>query len=354
MLVHARPVVFLLLLNMLVFQIPTALGATLQIEAKSSIVLGVQPLGYPAAMIGALIGRDAVLKQQLARRGYSLILIPFRKGNDMVDLVGNRVDAGLLGDMPTIRLAARTDICVVGLAKQTFSSVVGRKVTLLAQLKGKRVGYAEGSSAHHTLLQALAAAGLNEGNLTLVPVEIDAMPEELEAGRIDAFSAWEPATSLALAGNPGARVLFRGVSSDYFVLTRGLVQRDPEAALEVVAGFVRALVWMRKGSANLEKAAGWAKKDGEALSGTTSKLSLSQAADITRREILDIPSAPAILRRTGEKPPLSEEFNFLKSLGKIPANSEQQRLDQAFQYRGLQLVLKSPRRYRLGEFNYQP
>ena len=351
---HARSVSCLLMLGLLVVRLPAAHGAAVPGKARNGIVVGVQPLGYPAAMIGALIGRDGILKQQLARRGYTLTTAPFRKGNDMVDLVGSRLDAAILGDMPTIRVAVKTDICAVGLAKQTFSSVVGRKVTLLAQLKGKRVGYAEGSSAHSTLLQALAGAGLTDRDLTLVPVEIDAMPGALEAGRIDAFSAWEPAISLALAGDPEARILFRGLSSDYFVLSRELVRRDPGAALEVTAGFIRALAWMRKSAANLELAALWARKDGEALSGTASKLALSQAGEITHRDILDIPSAPAIIRRPGEKPPLSDEFSFLKNLGKIPKNAEQQRLQQAFAYDGLQRVLKSPRRYRLGDFSYRP
>ena len=346
--------VLLLWLALLLLASTAAQGAAAPGKARKGIEVGVQPLGYPAAMIGAVIGRDAILKQQLARRGYSFTPVPFRKGNDMVDLFGSRLDAGLLGDMPTIRLAVKTDVCAVGLVKQTFSSVVSYKVTLLAQLKGKRVGYSEGSSAHHTLLQALASVGLTDRDLTLVPVEIDAMPGALEAGRIDAFAAWEPAVSIALASAPEARILFRGVSSDYFVLSRELVQRDPEAALEVVAGFVRALSWMRKSAANVELAAVWAKKDGEALSGRPSRLALSQAVEIAHRDILDVPSAPAILRRSVGKPPLTDEFSFLKSLGKIPKNTELQRLHDAFAYDGLQRVLKSPRRYRLAEFDYQP
>lgn len=354
MLFHVRCRSLLLFLGLLLAHSPLASGAAMPGKARGAIEVGVQPLGYPAAMIGAVLGRDAILRRELERRGYSLKFVPFRKGNDMVGLIGNRLSAGLLGDMPTITLAAKKDIVAVGLAKQTFSSVVSRKVTLLARLKGKRVGYAEGSSAHHTLLQAISSVGLTDRDLTLVPLEIDAMPQALQSGDIDAFSAWEPATTLALGSAPEARVLFRGVSSDYFVLSGELAKRDPEAALDLVAGFVRALTWMRKSAANIEQAALWARKDGEALSGATSRLALSQAAEIAHREILDVPSAPAILRRPGDKPPLSGQFEFLKSLGKIPRDTDQQRLDHVFAYDGLQRVLKSPRRYRLGEYVYQP
>lgn len=282
------------------------------------------------------------------------MLFPFKKGNDMVDLMGTRIQAAILGDMPTIRSAEKTGICIVGLSKQTFTSIVSRNVTLLANLKGKRIGFAEGSSAHHTLLQALASVGLSEREVALVPVGIEAMPDVLEAGSIAAFAGWEPAPSIALARNPQSRILFKGLSTDYFVLSRDFASHHPEAALEVVAAFYRAIAWLRKSTANIELAADWARKDAEALSGTPSKLTNGQAIDIARKEILDIPSAPVILRRPGEKPRLADEFSFLKAQGKIPANADLQRLQSAFDYDGLQRVLKSPRRYRLNEYRYLP
>jgi len=354
MLPQLHRLTFLICLGVLMGSVNLVQGATVPNQTPKVIKVGVQPLGYPAAMIGALLGRDAILKRELARHGYSLTTVPFRKGNDMVELVGTSIDAAMLGDMPTIRLVAKAEIRVVGLVKQTFSSIVSRKVTLLSQLKGKRIGFAEGSSAHHTLLQALAGAGLSDRDVKLVPLEIDAMPDALETGRIDAFAAWEPAPAIAQARNPENRVLFRGVSSDYFVLSGDFCSRHPEAALDVVAGFVRAISWMRKSTANAERAALWAKKDGEAFSGTASKLAVSQAVEIARREILDVPSAPAMLRRPGEKPRLMDELGFLKSLGKIPAHTDPKRLQSAFDYQGLQQVLKSPRRYHLNEFNYLP
>jgi ABC-type nitrate/sulfonate/bicarbonate transport system substrate-binding protein len=320
----------------------------------ATIEVGVQPLGQPAGVIGALIGRDAILKRELARLGYSLKTVPFKRGNDMVDLMGTRIQAAILGDMPTIASAQKTGICIVGLSKQTFTSIVSRNVTLLAQLKGKRIGFSEGSSAHHTLLQALASVGLTEREVALVPLGIEAMPDALQAGNIAAFAGWEPAPSIALASNPQNRVLFKGLSSDYFVLSRDFASRHPEAALEIVAAFYRAIAWMRKSTANIELAADWVRKDAEGLSGTTSKLTNAQTIDIARKDVLDIPSAPAILRRPGEKPRLSDEFAFLKAQGKIPASADLPRLQAAFDYDGLQRVLKSPRRYHLNEYHYLP
>ncbi|GFO62262.1 ABC transporter substrate-binding protein [Geomonas paludis] len=317
------------------------------------IEVGVQPLGYPAAMIGAALGHDAILKRELEASGYLLKFVPFRKGSDMVPLMGSSLSAAIVGDMPAIRMAMQSEICVVGVAKKTFTSVVGRNVALLAQLKRKRVAYAEGSSAHHTLLQALASVGLSERDVRLVPMDIDAMPAALEAGRVDAFSAWEPAPTLALTRNTEGRVLFRGASSDFLVISGKLVRNDPQAALALSAAMARALNWMRKSNANLHQAALWTEKEGAALSPRQGKLTQTQVVEITRREILDVPAAPVIVRLPGHLP-LKGEFDFLKRLGKLPQDAAYQRVEQAFAYDGLQQVLKSPQRYRLGEFEYRP
>ncbi|WP_224983997.1 ABC transporter substrate-binding protein [Geomonas agri] len=317
------------------------------------IEVGVQPLGYPAAMVGAVLGHDTILKRELEASGYLLKFVPFRKGSEMVELMGTSLSAAIVGDMPTIRMAVRTDICAVGVTKKTFTSLVGRNIVLLAQLKRKRVAYAEGSSAHHTLLQALASVGLAERDVTLVPMDIDAMPAALEDGKVDAFSAWEPAPTVALTRNTETRVLFRGASSDFFVVSGKLVRHDPQAALALSAAMVRALNWMRKSNANLQQAVLWSEADGAALNPRQRKLTQSQVIEITRREILDVPAAPVIVRRPGYHP-LKEEFDFLKRLGKLPQQADYHRVESALAYDGLQQVLKSPQRYRLGEFEYRP
>lgn len=320
---------------------------------SSSVDLGVQPLGYPAAMIGAVMRRDRTLRSDLAAAGHPLATFPFRRGADMVDLMAEgRLEAGLLGDMPTILLASRSEVLIAGLVKRTSTALVSRQETMLARLKGKRLGYVPLSSAHHTLLQGLASAGLGEGDVTLVKLGIDEMPDALAQGRVDAFAAWEPAPSVALANNPQASVIFRGLSSDYFVLTRSFVQKNPEAARVLIAGFVRSIEWMRRSRKNIETAAQWAMQDGSALSGHPPSVTLAQAVDIARREILDVPSAPSIPLAPPDQPHLFSEFRFLQKLGKLPADSVWERAAGAFDYDGLQTVFAAPGKYHLHVFDY--
>lgn len=315
--------------------------------------IGLQPLGYPTGVVGAVMRRDRVLREELAKQGQTLNTFAFRRGPDMVALVGGgRLAGALMGDMPTIATAIREPIWIVGLVKLTFSSVVSREEGVFERLKGKRIGYVEGSSAHHALLQGLASAGLGERDVELIPMGVDEMPEALEQKRIEAFSAWEPAPSVALAKSMSHRVVFRGQSTDFFILSRSFEEQHPEAARQIVAGFVRAVEWLRRSRRNQEQAVRWAMTDGEALSGRPAQVTVPQGVDIVRREILDIPSAPAVPAASGPNPLLASEFRFLQRLGKIAKDSPWERVESAFGYKGLRQVTAEPLRYRLSTFDY--
>lgn len=345
----------ILLLAALLFAVGSAAQspATLTPD-EHRLYFGVQPLGYPTAMLGAVLRRDRILDRELQSIGLYLVAAPFRKGSDIVEVFGgNRVSVALLGDMPAIRILAQAGGTVIGLAKQTHSSVVARNINLLADLRGRRIGYLEGSSAHHTLLQGLTAAGITEQDVTLLPVEINDMPDALEAGRIDAFAAWEPAPTIAASRNPANRVIFRGPSSDYLIMDRDFAGKFPAAPLALAAAQVRAIRWMRSRTEYVEQAARWAQADGAAFIGSKPPITVAQAVTIARRELLDIPSAPLLPPLPGDRQRLREEFDFLLRLGKLGAGVDYERVRSALQFQGIQQVQSDPRRYRLDTFDYR-
>ena len=321
--------------------------------ASPTIDLGVQPLGYPSGVISAVMRRDRILQKTLADGKLPLKTHPFRRGADMVALLtGRGLEAGLLGDMPTILAAATGKVWIVGLVKQTSTAIVAKGDVQVRGLAGKRIGYVETSSAHHTLLQGLASAGLGETQIKLVPLGIDAMPDALERGDIDAFAGWEPAPSIALENSNKNHIVFRGLSTDYFVIERDFARRSPQAALQLVAGFLRAIEWMRRSQHNVDQAARWASADGAAFSGKPVLLSVAQIAAISHREILDIPSAPTILISPGA-PPLKNEYQFLTRLGKLPAGGKWENVEASFSYDGLARVMAEARAFKINIFDYE-
>lgn len=320
--------------------------------ASPEVDVGIQPLGVPSGVLSAVMRHDRILHQALESLGATPRFHPFWRGADMLPLLADRrLEAGLLGDMPTLMATARGQAVIVGLVKQTSTAIVGHRVVQVADLAGRRIGYVEGSSAHHTLLQGLRSAGLSERQVRLVPLAVSDMPEALERGDIDAFAAWEPAPSVALAANRANRIVFRGLTSDYLVLDRRFAEQQPAAARQLIAGFVRALEWMRRTQANLDRAVRWASADAQALSGKAPPVSDRQIARITHEEILDVPSAPAIPGRS-TSPPLRKEFDFLVSQGKLPPEARWEAVAEALRYDGLYQVLAEPRHYRLGDFDY--
>lgn len=319
-----------------------------------AVDVGAQPLGYPSGMFTSALARDRILAGALAKAGIDLRVHPYFKGLDILPyLDGKHLEAALLGDMPTILAATADHIAIIALVKQTFSSVVTTNAGQVSDLKGKRIGYAPGSSAHHTLLRALRAANLSEHDVTLVPVGVEAMPEALAAGRIDAFAAWEPAPTLALQQNGGARVIYRGLSTDYFVMSRTFLEQQPAAARQLAAAFIRAFNWMGSSHEALIRTCDWAIADGTAFTGKRQKMSAEEAAIIVKREILDIASAPVIPKKAVDGRDLLEsEFAFLKELGKIPASEPWTRIEQSFARDLLIEVLTHPGQYRLSQYDY--
>jgi ABC-type nitrate/sulfonate/bicarbonate transport system substrate-binding protein len=317
-----------------------------------TVDVGVQPLGYPSGVISAVMQRDRILKKTLLDAKLPLKMHPFRRGADMLGLLSERkLDAGLLGDMPTILAASVGRVVIVGLVKQTSTAIVARGTNQVAGLSGKRIAFVEASSAHHTLLQGLASAGIAQSQVNLVPLGVGDMPEALERGDVDAFAAWEPAPTIAMGKSEKNHIVFRGQSSDYFVLEQDFVQRSPQAARHVVASFYRAIEWMRRSPANLNRAARWALADTTAFSGKPAQLGAVQVASITHREILSIPSAPTLLINPAA-PPLKGEYQFLSGLGKLPAAAQWENVEKAFRYDGLAQVLNDARTYRLRSFDY--
>jgi hypothetical protein len=90
-----------------------------------AVDLGVQPLGYPSGVISSVMRHDRILQKALNDARLPLKLHPFQRGADMVGLLGERrLEAGLLGDMPTLLSASVGQVWIVGLVKWVFRSNV--------------------------------------------------------------------------------------------------------------------------------------------------------------------------------------------------------------------------------------
>jgi ABC-type nitrate/sulfonate/bicarbonate transport system substrate-binding protein len=322
------------------------------VAGSAQLDLGTQPLAVPVGVVGSVMRRDRILQNALASTNTPLAVHPFERGGDMVALWNDqRLEAGLGGDMPSMLSASVGKVWIVGLIKQASTAIVAKGNTQVRDLAGKRVGYIESSNAHLTLLQGLASAGLTEKQIQLVPLRVDQMADALDKGSIDAFAAWEPAPAMALAKGDKYRIVFRGVSTAYFVIGRPFAKQSPEAARHLIAALMRAVDWMQRSARNVERAVQWSAQDAEAFVQQPSTLSIAQMVNITRRELLDVPSVPAIPVNPSS-PPLKKEFSFLEKLGKLPPGATWANVAESMTFDGVSQVLAAPTKYQLGIFNY--
>ena len=133
------------------------------------------------------------------KNGIDVKLSQFPAGPAMLPaLAANEVDIAWMGEFPAVTgysnglpleilFMERLDLTNVRLSANPAAGIAS-----VADLKGKRLGVAVGSTSHYHTLQALSQNGLKPTDLTLVNLTPANMPPAYVAGQIDAAFVWEP------------------------------------------------------------------------------------------------------------------------------------------------------------------
>jgi sulfonate transport system substrate-binding protein len=125
------------------------------------------------------------------------------------------IDAGGVGDAPLIfAQAAGVPVKAIAAARATpeGTAILVRgdsPFKSVADLRGHRVATGKGSIGHYLVLAALERAGIAPAEVDIVFLTPADAKAALISGSIDAWSTWEPYTSLAELSN-GARILVSG------------------------------------------------------------------------------------------------------------------------------------------------
>lgn len=87
-------------------------------------------------------------------------------------------------------------------------------ISTAADLKGKTVGVASGTSSEIILQYVLEEAGLTKDDISTVEMKVDGMTTALISGQIDAAATWSPNT-VTLKEQLGDKYLVLGTNTDY-------------------------------------------------------------------------------------------------------------------------------------------
>jgi sulfonate transport system substrate-binding protein len=220
----------------------------------------------------------------------------FTSGPPLLEaLNAGAIDVGGVGNTPPLfAAAAKSRISVVsgatmGAEGDTIVVPKGSPITSVADLKGKKVAVAEGSSANYNLLAQLAKAGLSYQDIEVKALQPADALAAFTNKHVDAWAIWDPYTSQAeLEAN--ARILVDGsglVNGMTFQASNpdALQDKATSAALEdYLKRLAKAQVWSN--THRDEWAEVWAKETG-------------LAPDVTRR---------AVDRRTAKPTPIDSSI----------------------------------------------
>ncbi|MVO85790.1 aliphatic sulfonate ABC transporter substrate-binding protein [Streptomyces sp. p1417] len=163
-------------------------------------------------------GSEAVLRAagELDDLTYKIKWSTFTSGPPLLEAVNAKaVDIGAVGNTPPVFAAgAGSRISVVAATHGTAHGEViavpkDSKLRGTADLKGRSVAVAQGSSAHYQLIASLKKAGLTLEDVHVKYLQPADALAAFSAGKVDAWAVWDPYTSQVLRGGK-ARVLTDG------------------------------------------------------------------------------------------------------------------------------------------------
>jgi sulfonate transport system substrate-binding protein len=176
----------------------TAVVAALSSTVRADAVVKEIRVGYQKNGVLVIARQQASLKNHFKPLGIDVKWVEFSSGPPMMEAMNvGSIDYGAVGDSPPI-FAQSAGAAIVYAAGEPITNGQGilvqsnSPIRTIADLKGKRVGFTKGSSAHNVIVQTLEKAGLTYADITPVYLAPPDAGPAFANGSIDAWSIWDP------------------------------------------------------------------------------------------------------------------------------------------------------------------
>ncbi len=170
-------------------------------------------IGWQKNGVLALAKRRGALEKCLADKGITVSWSEFTSGPPLLEALGaGALDFGATGDVPPLfAQAAGGQLYYVGTYKGSAagSAILVRKdsdIKTIEDLKGKKVAFKRGSSAHNVTVKVLRKGGLKIDDVEALDLAPPDAAAAFKNGSIDAWSIWDPYLAIAEA-DPDTRIL---------------------------------------------------------------------------------------------------------------------------------------------------
>jgi sulfonate transport system substrate-binding protein len=192
-------------------------------------------IGYQKNGVLVIARQRRTLEDHFAGQNIGIKWLEFSSGPPMLEAMNvGSIHYGAVGDSPPI-FAQAAGAAIVYAAGQPITNGQGilvpkdSPIRSLADLKGKRIGFTKGSSAHNVVLLALKKAGLTYDDITPVYLSPPDAGPAFAQGSIDAWSIWDPYFAIGELKQNG-RVLVNasevGRTNSFYIANREFAQRN--------------------------------------------------------------------------------------------------------------------------------
>jgi sulfonate transport system substrate-binding protein len=187
----------------------TAAVAALSTRASADAAVKEIRIGYQKNGVLVIARQRATLENHFKPLGIDVKWVEFSSGPPMMEAMNvGSVDYGAVGDSPPV-FAQAAGAAIVYAAGQPITNGQGilvppnSPIRSIADLKGKRVGFTKGSSAHNIVVQTLEKAGLTYADITPVYLTPPDAGPAFANGSIDAWAIWDPYFAIGEAKQNG-------------------------------------------------------------------------------------------------------------------------------------------------------
>lgn len=201
----------------------------------------------------AIAKQRQVLEEEFKPLGIAVKWYEFPFSNPLLEaLNANKLDFGSAGSAPPIFAQAASENLVyaatqpAGLNSEGILVKEGAAIRQLADLKGKRIGVAKGTSAHHFLVAALDKGGLKPNDVQVVYLAPADATAAFDKGDLDAWVVWDPYLAIGERVHK-ARNITKDVrvvySNNYLMANREFAQKHPELLKRIVDRLIAIGQW---------------------------------------------------------------------------------------------------------------
>ena len=222
---------------------------TARAEQPSQVNLAFQKTGIPL-----LARQRQVYERRLEPLGIKVNWVEFLSGLLLLQAMDQgSVDFGNAGDVGTLFVQASGGAIAYVAAQPTAPHAEGilvkdgSPIRQIADLKGKRVAVARGSSSRNVVIAALESAGLSITDIEIAALGAPDASFAFSKGAVDAWVVWDPFFTMAQTREPIRVIAYTGDvlkgNASFLLASRRFADRYPAIVSTLVEGAAETGAW---------------------------------------------------------------------------------------------------------------